>query len=76
MSRHINIEIKGDIDTLSLWELIKGYKVNLMALDGVTYIYGDIRLHNLGAIIERCALFGALNVSVKGGGDNEQKKAT
>ena len=38
MSRYINIEIKGDIDTLSLWELIKNYKINLMGLDGVTYI--------------------------------------
>ena len=69
------IEITGDIDTLSLWSLIEPYKVNLTAVEGKTWIYGEVRLHHLGTIVERCALFGSLKVDVKGGVGNEQKEA-
>lgn len=73
--RHFVIEIVGDIDTIALWRLIDKFKVNLTAVDNMTWIYGDIELHNLGTIVERCALFGALKVTIdKGGGDNEQKR--
>ena len=36
------IEIAGDIDSLSLWKLIEPYKVNLTAVEGKTWIYGDV----------------------------------
>lgn len=68
------IEITGDIDSLSLWELIEPYKVNLTAVEGKTWIYGDVELHNIGTIVERCALFGALKVEVKGGMTYEQEE--
>ena len=68
------IEIAGDIDSLSLWKLIEPYKVNLTAVEGKTWIYGDVWLHHLGTIVERCALYGTLRVDVKGGGPNEQKE--
>lgn len=72
---HFYVEITGDIDTLSLWSLIERYKVNLTAVEGKTWIYGDVWLHYLGTIVERCALFGSLKVDVKGGVGNEQKEA-
>lgn len=72
---HFFIEILGEIDTLSLWSLIEPYKVNLTAIEGKTWIYGEVRLHHVGAIVERCALFGSLRVEVKGGVDDEQKEA-
>lgn len=68
------IEITGDIDSLSLWKLIEPYKVNLTAIEGKTWIYGDVWLHHLGTIVERCALFGALKVEVKGGMAYEQEE--
>lgn len=71
---HFFIEIAGDIDTLSLWKLIERYKVNLTAVEGKTWIYGDVELHNIGTIVERCALFGALKVEVKGGMAYEQEE--
>lgn len=71
---HFFIEIAGDIDTLSLWKLIERYKVNLTAVEGKTWIYGDVWLHHLGTIVERCALFGALKVEVKGGMAYEQEE--
>lgn len=69
------VEIAGEIDTLALWGLIESYKVNLTAMDGKTWIYGDVWLHNLGNIVERCALFGTLKVEVRGGGSDEQKES-
>lgn len=69
-----SIEITGDIDSLSLWKLIEPYKVNLTAVEGKTWIYGDVWLHYLGTIVERCALFGALKVEVKGGMAYEQEE--
>ena len=69
------IEITGDIDTLSLWSLIEPYKVNLTAVEGKTWIYGEVRLHAIGTIVERCALFGSLKIDVKGGVGDEQKEA-
>lgn len=72
--RYFFIEIAGDIDSLALWKLIEYYKVNLTAVEGKTWVYGDIELHNLGTIVERCALFGTLRVDVQGGGSNEPKE--
>lgn len=71
---HFFIEIAGDIDTLSLWSLIEPYKVNLTAVEGKAWIYGEVRLHTIGTIVERCALFGALKVEVKGGLAYEQEE--
>lgn len=71
---HFFVEVAGEIDTLALWKLIEPYKVNLTAVDGKTWIYGEVWLHYLGTIVERCALFGPLKVEVKGGGSDEQEK--
>lgn len=74
MRRHIFIEIKGDIDSQSLWNMIKSYKINLTALEGVSLIYGDVLLSDLGTIVESCALYGALKVEIGGGVSDEPKK--
>lgn len=75
MSYHIYIEIKGKIDTLLLWSMIEHLKLNLMALDDITYIYGNIALHNVGELVSRCALFGNLEIKLsKGGEADEQEK--
>ena len=71
---HFWVEISGDIDTISLWSLIEPYEVNLTAVEGKTWIYGEVRLHAIGTIVERCALFGALKVEVKGGVAYEQEE--
>lgn len=68
------INIAGDIDSIALWNLIEQYKVNLTAVIDETWVYGDVELHNLGTIVERCALFGPLKVGVRGGVYNEPKK--
>lgn len=71
---HFSIEIAGDVDTLSLWKLIECYRVNLTAVDGKTWIYGDVEFPYIGTIVECCALFGALKVEVKGGVAYEQEE--
>lgn len=72
--RSFFIKIAGDIDSLTLWKLIEQYKVNLTAVFGETWVYGDVELHNLGTIVERCALFGPLSIDVQGGVRNESKE--
>lgn len=68
------IEIAGEVDSLTLWSLIQKFKVNLTAWENKTWIYGECELHNLGTIIERCALFGRLKVEVGGGGSIEPEE--
>lgn len=66
MRRRIFIEIQGEIDGLSLWKLISKYKVNLTEVIDKSWVYGDVELHNIGDIIERCALYGPLKVEIGG----------
>ncbi len=66
MRRRIFIEIQGEIDGLSLWKLISQYKVNLTEVIDKSWVYGDVELHNIGDIIERCALYGPLKVEIGG----------
>lgn len=72
---YVSITINGRIDSLMLWSLIENFKVNLTQLDSVTYIYGEIAPHNVGELVARCALFGDLQVTIKGGGKDEQTEA-
>lgn len=58
------IEIKGDIDSLMLWSLIEKYKVNLMALGNITYVYGETNITFASEIIARCSLFGDLKIEL------------
>lgn len=64
----LSIEIDGNIDTIALWHLIEPYKINLTAIGNKTYIYGDVALHNVGPIVERCSLFGDVEVRLSEGG--------
>ena len=68
------IEIKGNIDSLMLWELIKDYKMNLTALDDVVLVYGDCSYLNAGIVISKCALFGEVTAKLRRGCGDEQKK--
>lgn len=75
MMVHIYVEIKGPIDSLMLWELIKDYKLNLTDLGEVIMVYGDCGYINAGSIVSKCALFGDLTVKVTRGCNNEQKES-
>ncbi len=69
------IEIKGRIDSLMLWKLIKDYKLNLTALDDKTWVYGEANYTVIADVVSKCALFGDLKAEIsKGGVENEQKK--
>lgn len=69
------VEIKGEIDTLMLWELIKDYKLNLTSVDDKTWVYGETDFMSAGKIISKCALFGDLTAEIHiGGGSDEQKE--
>lgn len=70
------IEISGKIDSLMLWKLIKDYKLNLMALDDKTWVYGDANFTVIADAVSKCALFGDVKAEIsKGGVDDEQKEA-
>ena len=77
MDIYLFVEIKGKIDSLMLWELIKDYKLNLLAADEKTWVYGDTSYMVAGKVISKCALFGNISADLthKGGGTDEQKKA-
>ena len=72
--RSFFIKIAGDIDSMALWKIIEQYGVNLTAVIGESWVYGDIELHYLGTIVECCALFGPLKIDVQGGVQNEPQK--
>lgn len=75
MKLHVTIEIKGKVDSLMLWELIKDYKMNLTDLETVVYVYGDCNYITAGRVLSCCALFGDIDAHItKGGGEYEQKK--
>ena len=71
------VEIKGNIDSLMLWELIKDYKMNLTDVGDKTWVYGDVSYLVAGKVISKCALFGDIKAELThgGGGADEQKKA-
>lgn len=70
------VEIKGEIDTLMLWELIQNYKLNLTAVEGKTWIYGEASYKVAGEVVSKCALFGDLTAELthRGGEASEQKQ--
>lgn len=71
------VEIKGEIDSLMLWQLIKNYKLNLTDVGAKTWVYGDTDYMTAGKVISICALFGDTKAELThgGGGADEQKKA-
>lgn len=64
MRRHVFIEIFGSFDSLALWSLIGVYGVNLTDVDDKAWVYGDVELNNIGALVSRCALFGPIKVDI------------
>lgn len=67
------IEIKGEIDSRSLWEQIRSYNVNLTEVIEKTWVYGEAPVSSVGEIISICAQFGDLEAKVyEGGAKNEQ----
>lgn len=72
--RSFFINIAGDIDSMSLWKRIERFGVNLTAVIGETWVYGDVELHCLGTIVEACAEYGKLKVDVQGGVQDEPKE--
>lgn len=72
---YLAIEIKGEVDSLMLWELIKSHKLNLLQADGKCWVYGEANYTVIGEVVSRCALFGNLTAEItKGGGKSEQEK--
>lgn len=67
------VEIKGEIDSRSLWEQIKGYGANLTDLIDRSLVYGEASVSRVGEIISVCALYGDIEARVsKGGAEDEQ----
>ena len=77
MNISLFVEVKGNIDSLMLWDMIKDYKLNLTALEDKTWIYGETNYTIAGKVISKCALFGNTKAELthRGGGADEQKKA-
>ena len=73
MLRHIYMEVKGNFDARKLWELIECYGVNLLALEDKALVYGEVKLRDLGKLIQTCAFYGKLEATITGGGDYEQE---
>ena len=72
----LHVEIKDKVDSWMLWKLIKSHNLNLLELEGITYVYGEANYTAIGDVVSKCALFGDLTASIsKGGGKDEQKKA-
>lgn len=61
------ITIKGPIDSLMLWSLIKEYKPNLTDLGEKVLIYGDFNITSATRIISCCALFGDIKAELSKG---------
>ena len=75
MKINLFVEIKGEIDSLMLWELIKEYKLNLTDVITKTWVYGETDYMTAGKVISKCALFGDLTAEIhKGGGKDEPKE--
>lgn len=77
MKINLFVEIKGEIDSLMLWQLIKEYKLNLTDVGTKTWVYGETDYMTAGIVISKCALFGDTKAELThgGGGADEQKKA-
>lgn len=73
MRRKIYIELKGKIDSISLWQLIKRFGVNLMDLNEVVLIYGSVEMRFIGPLMECCARYS--NFTAKVGGYDEPKES-
>ena len=65
MKVNVWIEIRGSIDSLLLWKLIEGYKLNLTDLLDKCLVYGDCSCSDAGSVVSICALFGELTVYVR-----------
>lgn len=74
MLRHIHMEVQGNFDARKLWVLIECYGVNLLALEDKALVYGEVKMRDLGRLIQTCAYYGKLEVTVSGGGNYEQKR--
>lgn len=72
---YIAVEIKGEIDTLMLWKLIKSHNLNLLEIGDKCWVYGEADYTAIGDVVSKCALFGSLKAEItKGGGRDEQEK--
>lgn len=61
---HLFIEINGNIDSRSLWQLIERYKVNLTDLEDKSLVYGDVSSYDALEIIACCSLYGKLKIEL------------
>ena len=76
MIRRVYLELKGDYDPRKVWALIECYGVNMLVAEDKSWIYGPVKLRDLGKLIQTCAYFGEVNTSVLGGGSNGQEEET
>ena len=67
MFRRIYMEVKGNFDARKLWKLIECYGVNMLVCEDKSWIYGEVKLRDLGKLIQTCAYYGKLEISVLGG---------
>lgn len=58
MSMQYFIEVRGSFDSRILWRLIKGPGVNLLDLDDVVLVYGEVPEDRLDYILTTCSIFG------------------
>ena len=58
------VEINGNIDSSSLWPLIKPYKVNLTDLIDKSLVYGEVDIVTALEVITCCSLYGNLKIEL------------
>lgn len=61
---HINVTIKGKIDSKELWEDIKRYDVNVTDMGEVTFVHGEASMYDSMFIIDICRKYGDINSEV------------
>lgn len=72
---YLAVEIKGEVDALMLWKLIKSHNLNLLESGNRCWVYGEADYTAIGDVVSKCALFGNITAEItKGGGKNEQEK--
>ena len=62
---YIHAEFPDGINSLDLYEMVKRYKLNVLDLKSVTYLYGEVSYRNLPAVLDSCTKFGYKSITIK-----------
>lgn len=61
---YVNVTIKGQIDSKSLWDDVKDYDVNVTDMIQFTSVYGKVSMYDSMFIIDICRKYGDITTEV------------